>query len=477
MLNLILILTFPLTASQDRSTSQPDLRGETLQAMKRATTFFRSHIAEHGGYLWDYSLDLKERAGENKATPSQIWIQPPGTPSVGEAFLRAYKATGQKEFLDAAVDAGHALTWGQLATGGWDYLVDFDATKSKAWHYRRDVEAGDKARDKRKCITVFDDDTSQSALRFLMQLDTTLKGADPEIRRAVDYALDHFIEAQYPNGAWPQRYWARHDPNEFPVRKATYPETWSRQYPKAPYAHYYTFNDSTIADCIEMMLMAHQLYGKPEYLASARKGGDFILLAQMPEPQPVWAQQYNPKMEPAWARKFEPPSVTAGESISAMKSLKVLFEKTGDARYLEPLPRALAWYKRSRLPDGKWARFYELKTNKPLYFVKDTYVLTYDGGNTPTHYCFKADWNPAALEKWYEKVTQAPRDQWHAKAKTLAEHARRRAAVDPGTVEKTLRSLDDQGRWVVSGKRIRTQTFISNMRVLSDYLAGAEHEH
>ena len=40
------------------------------------------------------------------------------------------------------------------------------------------------------------------------------------------------------------------------------------------------------------------------------------------------------------------------------------------------------------LPNGQFARFYELKTNKPLYFTKD-YKLTYDDGDVPTHYSFK----------------------------------------------------------------------------------------
>ena len=40
----------------------------------------------------------------------------------------------------------------------------------------------------------------------------------------------------------------------------------------------------------------------------AERAGDFILAAQMPEPQPAWAQQYDAAMHPAWARKFEPAS-------------------------------------------------------------------------------------------------------------------------------------------------------------------------
>ena len=51
----------------------------------------------------------------------------------------------------------------------------------------------------------------------------------------------------------------------------------------------------------------------------------FLLLAQLPEPQPGWAQQYNIEMEPEWARKFEPPAVTGGESQKVIATLLTLF--------------------------------------------------------------------------------------------------------------------------------------------------------
>ena len=69
------------------------LPDQARAALARAAGYLRS-IATEGGYLWTYSEDLKERRGEEKATATQIWVQPPGTPAVGMAFLRAYAATG-----------------------------------------------------------------------------------------------------------------------------------------------------------------------------------------------------------------------------------------------------------------------------------------------------------------------------------------------------------------------------------------------
>ena len=97
----------------------------------------------------------------------------------------------------------------------------------------------------------------------------------------------------------------------------------------------------------------------------------------MPDPQPGWAQQYNYDMVPIWARKFEPPAITAWEAQDVMETLIKISHHTGDKKYLEPIPRALAYYKKCLLPDGRVARYYELKTNKPLY-MDQNYKLTYD---------------------------------------------------------------------------------------------------
>jgi hypothetical protein len=123
---------------------QGSLLDEAKSALSKAVHFFRTEVAVNGSYVWTYSEDLKKRRGEGEATETQGWVQPPGTPSVGMAFLRAYEATGDKTYLDAAVEAAHALTATQLASGGWDYRIEFHPEQKKRWFYRRDVEAGEK---------------------------------------------------------------------------------------------------------------------------------------------------------------------------------------------------------------------------------------------------------------------------------------------------------------------------------------------
>src|SRR6266550_15845 len=70
------------------------LRADTQATMRKAAEYYRGKVALRGGYVYYFSPDLKLRHGEGAATATQIWVQPPGTPTVGRAYLAAYRATG-----------------------------------------------------------------------------------------------------------------------------------------------------------------------------------------------------------------------------------------------------------------------------------------------------------------------------------------------------------------------------------------------
>src|SRR5262245_30190348 len=100
-LSLLLPCAFgasPLAAQS----ADADLRQEALRTLKQAASFYRGKVASHGGYLYYYSPDLSERWGEGKYTADTIFVQPPGTPAVGMAYLKAYAATGDTFYLVAA---------------------------------------------------------------------------------------------------------------------------------------------------------------------------------------------------------------------------------------------------------------------------------------------------------------------------------------------------------------------------------------
>ena len=48
------------------------------------------------------------------------------------------------------------------------------------------------------------------------------------------------------------------------------------------------------------MLVAWEVYGEARYRESAERGGEFLIRAQLPDPQPAWAQQYDRRMHPVW---------------------------------------------------------------------------------------------------------------------------------------------------------------------------------
>ena len=74
--------------------------------------------------------------GKRRLVPIPIWVQPPGTPAVGLAFVAAYDATGEQQYLDWAKEAAHALVTGQLQSGGWYYSIHFDPAERAKWGYR-----------------------------------------------------------------------------------------------------------------------------------------------------------------------------------------------------------------------------------------------------------------------------------------------------------------------------------------------------
>lgn len=453
------------------SLTQDDVR----QGLQKAVRFFHGQVAHGGGYLWQYSGDLVLREAEGRINDSRVWVQPPGTPTIGEAFLDAYEATGEKEILDAALEAAAVLVEGQMQTGGWGYSVERDPARRSQYAYRGS-QAVKVTRWNR--ATVLDDDNTQAAVRFLARMDKALQFKDPKIHDAVVYALDAILEYQYPNGSWFGWWeWEHRPPNpaEHPVRKAAYPDTWPRK-PEGWPARY-VLNDDVVSDVVRTLLDVWEIYREPRYLAAAKKGADFLLLAQMPDPQPAWAQQYDVNMYPCWGRKFEPPAITGLESQTVLETLLMVYRRTGDKKYLEAVPRALEYLKKSRLPDGNLARFYELKTNRPLYFTRD-YQLTYSGDDTPTHYGFVFESRLDAIEAEYRRLAAAD----PASLAAVEKMDRRKLAGQAVTI---LKWMDDRGAWIEDGWLrfhkvappsgvIKCQTFADNVKALCQFLAAKE---
>lgn len=300
-----------------------ELEQQAQESIHKGVAFFQT-ISSHGGYVYHVTPDLKQRWGEVPLDANTIEVQPPGTPAVGQSFLRAYRVTGDKTALDAARSAARALIRGQNKHGGWDHTIDFDDLTNER--------------------VSFDDNQSQSAVRFLMALDQEMD--DEEIASAAQRAIAMMIQTQLDSGGWPH------------------------QYPRqGNYHDYATYNDNGINDCIRVMTDARHYYTDNKAIEkSLREAARFVVTSQLPPPQPGWAQQYNEFMQPAWARSFEPPSVCPSVTLRNINTLIDLYLVLGDRSLLEPIPDSLRWLREIRMDNGKWARFVELGTNKPLYY-------------------------------------------------------------------------------------------------------------
>ena len=413
----ILILAYSFVVSPPANAATPSA---VSAAIIKAVTFYHSKVATHGGYVYRYSSDFTLREAEGIPGADTIWIQPPGTPAVGMAMLDAYEATKDETCLKAAVEAARCLSRTQLASGGWDYSGHFDIKGRTLKLYRRDVngkliprtqtairEAGwhNWRRQEKTNYSTYDDDVSQAATRLLVRIDHALKGNDAEIKEAADFALHTILMTQYPVGGWSANFDdAPSSPpsaNKYPIQSGNYPADWPRKWPK-DFTGCYVLNDNTHATLMSTLLLAWQLRGDPKYLDAAKRAGDFLVTAQMPDPQPAWAQQYNAEMQPVWSRAFEPTSICGRESQSAMWALLKLAVATGDKRYLPSVEKAITYLRTVQLPGSKLARFYELNTNKPLYFQRGPsakgFELTYSNQKASSNYGWVWDSELDALE-------------------------------------------------------------------------------
>lgn len=446
-----------------------EIRSDVLATAKRVTNYLTENVSTQGGYLWAYSADLQHREGEGVVTTETVWVQPPGTPTLGTAFVQLYRATGERLFLDAALAAADALRRGQMRSGGWQASIEFEPERRRRWAYRVDAP-----RERSKDQSSLDDNKTQSAIYFLVLLDHATDQKIDWVHEMAQYALDGLInKGQFSGGGFPQVWTdSRLPERDTPLQQANYPASWPREYPgHNEYWTRYTLNDNLAADVLRALFLAEEVYGDPRYRESAVRLADSLIAAQMPQPQPAWAQQYNEKMQPIWARKFEPPAIVSSESFSVIESLMLMYQRTGSEKYLKPIPAALEYLKRCELPDGQIARFYEMNTNRPLYFDRQ-YNLTYRDDDLPTHYGFQLRSSVDSLRAKYERLTRSPPrpvkllNAWPGPQK-------------PAQIAKLVESLDDSGIWIsdgemkynrYSGPVIQMRDVAKNLHALAGFL-------
>jgi PelA/Pel-15E family pectate lyase len=238
---------------------------------------------------------------------------------------------------------------------------------------------------------------------------------EPSYRAAFDRGLAYLLEAQYPNGGWPQFY---------PLRGGYYDRI--------------TFNDDAMVQVLSL-LQDVAAGAEPYAFTDARqrqaaadavsRGVEVILRTQvMHEGVPTgWCAQHDEQtLSPAWGRRYEPPSLSGAETVGVARFLMGL--DTPSPRIVAAVDGAVAWLGRVALqdvalerstdaegrPDERlvpkpgaaplWARFYELETDRPIFVDRES-VVHYDLSGVERErrvgYRYVGDWPRKLLEQDY----------------------------------------------------------------------------
>jgi PelA/Pel-15E family pectate lyase len=397
----------PLRAQAPAATAQPN-REQVLQTMRRATEFMVEKVAYNGGYVWSYTPDMSRRWGEMEAKPTMIWVQPPGTPTMGHVFLDAYHATGDEYYYRAAEKAADALIWGQHPSGGWNYIVDFGGEASlKDWYdtYGKNAWRLEEFQHYYGNAT-FDDAGTSEAMQFLLRL--YVEKRDPKYRPALERAIGFVLDAQYPIGGWPQR---------FPLKSDF------SHHGRPDYTSYITFNDDVAGENIKFLIMVYQALGDGRVLDAINRAMNSFLVTQQGQPQPGWALQYTLDLKPSQARSYEPLALATHTTANNIAQLMSFYELTGDTKFLARVPEALNWLDRVKLPPAQVRNgrthptFIELGTNRPLYVhrrgsnvVNGEYYVDYNPERTVGHYGSTRAIPLAMLRQRYETLKAKARE-------------------------------------------------------------------
>jgi hypothetical protein len=97
-IGIIVVLHLPVLSGQDESLLQ-----KASSAMLGATKYMVENVSTNGGYVWYYLPDFSRRWGEMEAYKTMIWLQHPGTISMGHLFLETYHATGNNYYYEEIV--------------------------------------------------------------------------------------------------------------------------------------------------------------------------------------------------------------------------------------------------------------------------------------------------------------------------------------------------------------------------------------
>lgn len=353
--------------------------------------------------------------GLNLASLAGLLLTISGSPVNAKNLARAYLENSNQWFAgDEAKRIATNLLSYQSDLGGWPKNTD---TTSAPFNGNRQKELQ----------PTFDNSATTDELRFLARFYEATK--DVRCRQAFERGCDYILKAQYPTGGWPQFY---PPPKSYPRR--------------------ITFNDDAM---VRLMEFLRETYSSHTYAfldplrqRAARTAFDHgvtcILKCQIKVDGKltVWCAQHDEQdYSPQVGRSYELPSLSGAESVRITRLLMSLENPSPDV--MNSVQSAVAWFEAAKLngirvalehsdqaPKGTnktvvqdptapplWARFYEIRTNRPLFVDRDgvpKYNLADIGYERRNGYAWLGDWPqrllhveyPAWKKKWAKRLTQ-----------------------------------------------------------------------
>lgn len=286
----------------------------------------------------------------------------------------------------------------QTPSGGWSKRTDM-ATEARAPGVAFGVE--------KKYIPTFDNSATSTQLELLAKA-YTLTGKQ-SYADAFYKGLALIIEAQYPNGGWPQSY---------PLAGG--------------YHDHITYNDALMKN---LMGLLHKVsLGRNEFAfvtADARRsaavsldrGLDCVLNTQVKVNgvPTIWGAQHEVStLAPAQARAYEMPSLATLESAAMLDFLMDL--DAPSAELVNAIHAAVDWYEQNKIAGYAWqrgqgalvadpaapplwSRFVELNTNLPIFGDRDG-SIHYDVRNISPERRDGYAWFTTAPNKVLKKYSQ-----------------------------------------------------------------------
>src|SRR5262245_43333475 len=431
-------LSSPLLLSRWSAHAQTGLHWTALAALKQAAAYMDDVVSHRGGYVWSYAPDFSQRFGEMEAYFTMCWMQPPGTASVGHLYLDAYHATGDQLFLKAARHTALAVKQAQRPEGGWNYIHDFAGEGSLKRWYNTIGRNGWRLEEFQHFYknSTFDDATTAVAAQLMLRM--YLETGEEIWHHSVNKVIDLIRDSQFgpelgiADGGWPQRFpHSRDSISSMPMPKPFQLPTgsWAGM-EDGDYTLHVTFNDDVMGENIKFLTMCVMSLGKTELVDNVVRAMECMRRLQQPAPQAGWGLQHlsqpmngRPAGAPAGARTYEPRSLTTHTTNTNINQMFHYFELTGERKYLERVPEAIAWLRTCPLPPDAAQRnpllgggrthptFIQLDTNDAIYVHRygsnihnGAYYFNKDLLSTLSHYSAGRQIDIPGLEARYSEL-------------------------------------------------------------------------